>query len=280
MKRNILKNGLLTCAAIAAAFVGGVPAANAGLTVAPTIAVIAGRDRYADLSLINPDKEAAFYEVGWTFMKMEEGTGKYIDTDKSTTDFDLTKHIVVTPRRVTLPGKGVQKVRFGLRLNGEPPAPGDYRAHVTLASKPAESAPQQVDKQSDPSQPKKARVGVTINVGFSIPVVYRVGESTDTVEMGAVKTQINQTTKKIEVVIPVTKTKSAFGAMGAMNVYYKDELVGEVKNANIFPEITSRTFVVPLKVEKLAGGSLKIVYRDFDKKKDKILAEKTIPVAN
>lgn len=277
MKRTFFKTSFLAFTGIIAALLCCVPVANASLTIAPTIVIMKGRERYADISLINPDKSTETYDVDWVFMSMEEGTGSYKDSAGSITDFDLTKHLVVTPRRVTLPPDGVQKIRLGLRLNGEPPAPGDYRAHIKFGSKNATNDGKPLPKSNDSKEPKTS-VGVMINVGFSIPVIYRVGESTDKVEFGKITTDVNPKNKRIEVHIPTTKTKSMFGAMGAITIYYQDKIVGQIKNANIFPEITSRTFTVPLNVDKMSGGSLHVVYKDFDKEKDITLAETTIPV--
>ncbi len=274
MKR-FLKYSILACAGLISAFITFVPSADASLTITPTLVVIQGRDRFGDVSLVNPDKEAMTYDIGWSYTKMEEETGLYKNQDVSTTEFDLPKHLVISPRRVTLPPNSVQRIRLGLRLNGEPPAPGDYRGHLVMQGVTKAPVPE-VETKKDATQPSKTTVGVSINVGFSIPVVYRVGESTDKIDIGTVTTSVKN--GRIQLAIPVTKTKSTFGAMGALMVYYNDEMIGQVKNANIFPEISSRTFNVGLSKDKLSGGSLKIIYESFDKKKKEILAEKTVPV--
>lgn len=276
MIKRVLKYGVIACAGIASAFITLVPSANANLTITPTLVVIQGRERFGDVNLVNSDKDPMTYEIAWNYSKMEEGTGLYQDQPTSLTEFDLPKHLVISPRRVTLAPNAVQKIRLGLRLNGEQPPPGDYRGHLLLQGAQRNPAPGPEEKK-DPGQPSKATVGVSINVGFSIPVVYRVGESTDKIEIGKVTTAISKN-GRIEVSVPITKTKSAYGAMGALIIYHNDEMIGQVKNANIFPEISSRIFKVGLTKDKLAGGSLKIVYESFDKKKKEILAEKTVPI--
>lgn len=245
---------------------------QAAITITPTLVVIEGRVRYADVNLVNTGDNVGSYDVGWKFYKMEDGTGSYIHTDKATTDFDLTQNIVFTPKRVTIGPKQPQKIRLGLRLKGEPPAPGDYRAHLLL-----KEAPKGTSRQESPTG-RGAKIGVNVNVGFSIPVVYRVGESDATVQIGDVRTQINKKSGRIEAVVPTIKSQSSYGILGRLEIYYNNDLVGQVKNANIFTEARKRTYTVPLRLEKLSGGTLRIVYKDFHKEKDVILAEKTVPI--
>jgi P pilus assembly chaperone PapD len=246
-------------------------AASATITIAPTIVVIEGK-RYGDVSLINTGNNYASYQVSWTFYKMEEGTGYYEKTDKSLTDFDLTQHLALTPKRVTLGPKGVQKVRMGLRLKGEPPPPGDYRAHLNI-----QEVPQEKSAQENIPGKKGSNVGVSITVGFTIPVIYRVGQSDATAEIGNITTRINKSSK-IEAVVPITKSESKYGILGDLSIYYGDKVVGQIKNANIFSEVKARTFTVPLNVKELAGGSLRVVYSDYNIKKNKIYAEKSVPI--
>ena len=92
---------------------------RANVTITPTLVVIEGRDRYADLNLLNITGVPHTYAIGWRFMKMICEDGVYENAEKSLTDFDLTKNIVFTPKRVTIEGGGMQKIRLGLRLKGE-----------------------------------------------------------------------------------------------------------------------------------------------------------------
>lgn len=257
---------------------------RANVTITPTLVVIEGRERYADVNLINITGEPHTYGIGWRFMKMVGSGGAYMNLDKSLTDFDLTKNIVYTPKRVTIEAGGMQKIRLGLRLKGEPPAPGDYRAHLELVDVGTpDILPMQGPAPEDlPRQPtggeKQITAGVKVNVGFSIPVVYRVGESTAKPVIGTVTMAIDKAGRP-EVVIPVTKVGGeTFGVMGQIFIFYEGNRVGEVRNANIFPEIKERTYRIPLNVKKLSGGSLRIVYTDHDSSDKNIFAEKTIPV--
>lgn len=256
--------------------------AMASLTITPTMLVIEGRERYADVNLINSSDNPQSYAIGWRFYRQNEREGNYLNADKSTTDFDLTQNLVFTPRRVRLAPGDLQKIRLGLRLKGgEPPAPGDYRAHLELkeTSENLVAQPGQIQGQA---QQGRTSIGVKVNVGFSIPVIYRIGTPDVQAVIGDVKTQIDPATRQIQLVIPVSRkpANSKFGLLGHFKVYLGDAMIGEQKNANVFPEIATRVFKVPLKTMALNSGSVRIVYADYksDEKDKSVLAEKTMAI--
>lgn len=256
--------------------------AYAGVALTPTLLVIEGRSRYTDLSIINTSPQMNSYEMGWRFFRMTEKTGGYEDSDVSLTDFDLSKHLVFAPRRITLGPNSAQKVRIALRLNGETPPPGDYRAHFFIREMPKDSSTPQ-DNAADPAAQARASINVNINFGFTVPVIYRVGVSRDTAKMGTVKVGRNKKTKQIVVDVPVTKTKSAYGLLGKLAVFYKaadgkEKQIGSITNANIFPEITARKFEVVLNVDALPPGNLRVVLSERDSDPARIYDEKIIPV--
>jgi hypothetical protein len=251
--------------------------ASADVTITPTMVVIEGRDRFAEVHLVNITDKENSYELNWRFFSMEEGTGSYKGSEGPTTSFDLSQNIVSSPRRVTLPPNSSQKLRLALRLKGEPPAPGDYRSHLEI--KQAKDDTPYVDPQVpiDPQRPE-VQAGVRVRVGFSIPVIYRVGESNVVASIDNVRLQYNEKLKTNEAAVTISRNDSPYGTMGAIYLYHGDKQVGELKNANIFPEIKSRTFNVKLEKSEIRGGSLRVVYQDWKPHNNKILADKTIAV--
>lgn len=271
----------------------GAKPAQAIISIVPTLVVIEGRDRFAEMTLINTGDKTITYDIEWRFYRMNEGKvpgdgqATYIDADSSLTEFDLTQNIVYTPRRVTLPPKEAQKVRLSLRLAGEPPPPGDYRGHLSFrqVKDPGNAGPPQVAPETpDGRRGFNTRVGVGVSI--SVPVIYRVGESDASASIGDIELNYNQSTSRIEARVPVSRSESAYGTLGSIKVYYKppggaETLVGEVRNANIFPEINHRLFTAALKTENLAGGSLRVSYQYFDEKKKRPhYDEKIFPVGN
>ncbi len=267
--------GLLMMALMMVPFLTLPVPASATLSITPLIGFFEGRTRYVDVNLINTSDKRQDYEVKWRFYKMIEETGLYEEVAGSTTEFDLSKHLVYTPKRMSLGPSQTQKVRLALRLNGEPPAAGDYRAHLEFkqaTKKPSVPEPKEVNGK------KGANIGISMNVGFSIPIVYRVGESNVTPVIGDVSTKVNPNSGVIEAFVDVSKGNSPYGILGNLQIFYGDIKIGEVRNGNIFPEVTKRRFVVPLSAKNLSGGSLRIVYKHYDSANKTVFAEKTVPI--
>lgn len=252
------------------------PMADAGIAVTPTIVMIEGRNRYGDITVVNTGTDMTSYEMGWRFTRMVEGEGRYVNSDVSTTEFDVSKHLIFTPRRVTLGPSSAQKIRIALRLDGEAPPPGDYRAHFFVRELPGNAA-----IPSAPADKRQATIGVNINFGLTVPVIYRVGEPNDTAKIGTVSVSRDPDTGQIKLKVPVTKSPSGYSMLGRVGAYLvkdgKEKPIGGVANANIFPEINSRTFDVVLKVPSLDSGTLKVVYQDRDDR-DRTYDEKLIPI--
>jgi P pilus assembly chaperone PapD len=268
---------LWLCGLLAAIGVLASVPAYADLTILPTRVVFEGRDRFGEVTLINTGKEAKTYELGWSYYKMQPETGTYERVEKSLTDYDLAQHIVISPRRVTLQPNEKQKIRLALRPAADTP-PGEYRAHLVFRA-------QRDDKDgADTQGDGKAHVTINMNVGYSIPVFYSVGES----DAGAVIEALTLTranTGELLANIPVTRTGGAYSTHGYLEVYYtppggEEYLAGEVSNAHIFPEISHRIFQVRMKDSDMHGGTMRIVYRHFDKDRKLVYDQKTFPLAN
>lgn len=260
--------------------------AQANITITPMTVVIEGRDKYADVNLINTSDETKSYEIGWLYYRQKDESGSYEYLQSSPTPFDLADNIVFTPKRVTLPARSTQKVRLAVRLKGEPPAAGDYRAHLEFKQAGRSQGPVPPkpieDESGDPDKPK-VQLGVGVNIAFSIPVVYRVGESDAQAQVEDISLRVNPDTQKIEALVPIARTGGNYGIMGHLELFYQPRggaeiKVAELKNANIFPELSKRLFKMVLSVPTVSDGSLRVVLRDPQPQKNIIYAEKTINI--
>lgn len=271
MTLNLTKSRKYILGAVAAGLIGlAAWPALATIMVTPMIVVIEGRTRYADVNLINTAQTKESYTINWKYLEMTEGTGEYKEVTASTTPFDLAQNVVFTPRRVTIEPMGMQKIRLGMRLKGEPPAPGDYRAHLEITQ---DEKPQPVDAGENLKK-NEVKVGVAVRVGFSIPVIYRVGESDAVATIGDVTKHFDEKMKKNELAIPITRSGGPFGFYGHLIVKKGNTVVGEVRNANIFPEISQRVFKVILN-EDVAPGSVQIIFKHHDMKDETVFAQKS-----
>lgn len=248
--------------------------AHADLLITPTRVVLNEGDRYATLTLVNPGDKPQTYEMGWRYFKMQEEGDTYKPTDKSVTEFDLTKYIMFTPRRVTLAPGAKQKIRLRLSRPDNIP-PGDYRGHFEFAGV-KEPEPQ----VSLAKNAKKA--SVSINVGYTIPVVLRVGQPDVKITIDRVKFERNKVNGRLDAYVPLLRSGGPYGAMGYLYLIHvtsdgKEEVVGEIGNAHIFPEVNRRVVQVPL-TKDISGGKLKVVLYNFDTNNRFILAQNEFPL--
>lgn len=248
--------------------------AFADLLITPTRVFFDDRDRFAEVTLVNVGDKPKTYEMSWRFFKMKEVGPAYTPVSGAITEFDLSKHIVFTPRRVTLQPNAKQKIKLALRRPEVPIPPGDYHIHLGFASLP-DPVEQNKDNNSRP------RAMVTINVGYTIPVVLRSGPEDVTSKIGRIDVQRNQNSGNLKVIVPVSREGGPYSVLGHLFVYHiqngKEEVVGELSNAHIFPEVNKRIFEVAL-TKEISGGNLRVVMMHYDLEQQRIYAEETFPL--
>jgi len=250
----------------------------ASITITPNRLVFEDGDRFANVTLINTSDKTRTYNMGWEFFRMQESGSPYKPVKQSLTEFDLSKYVVFTPRRVTLTPGSKQKIRLALRRPADVPS-GEYRAHLFFKPIP-EKDDNIFQDESEGSQ--KSRATVTINVGYSIPVIFRAGQSDATLQIGDLSLDRNENNNALEAVINVTRQGGPYGLLGHLYVYHndagKERLVGQISNFHIFPEINKREAVVQLTQQDISGGTLRVVVKDYRADNDTVFAERTFPL--
>tara|TARA_B100001989_G_scaffold237413_1_gene200045 strand:+ start:355 stop:1161 length:807 start_codon:yes stop_codon:yes gene_type:complete len=247
--------------------------AKADLLITPTRVFFGERDRFAEVTLVNTGDEPKSYEMSWRFFRMKETGPAYTSVPEAITEFDLSKHIIFTPRRVTLKPNAKQKIKLALRRPEVIP-PGDYHVHLGFAS-----LPDPVEAEGD--QTGRPRAMVTINVGYTIPVILRSGQEDVTAKIGRIDIQRNPANGRLKVMTPVYREGGPYSVLGHLFAYHvkdgKEEIIGEVSNAHIFPEVNKRVFEIALRKE-IQGGAIKIVMMHYDLENQRIYAEETFPL--
>ena len=264
---------LIACMGVFLCAFLSVSKAYADITITPTRVVFEDRDRFSEVTLVNSGNKAETYDIGWQFYRMFEGReAPYELVESSVTEFDLTQHMVYTPRRVTLAPGAKQKIRLALR---RPPEvqPGEYRAHMTFKGV-------RDDLNTDGQAATTTSAAVKINVSYSIPVVFRAGEPDIAASIDNVSFQRNPNNGLLEALVTISRSGSPYGVLGHLFVYDPTgKVIGEISNAHIFPEIQTRIFKVPLTDESnISGGNIKLVLKHYSKDEGKIYAERLVPV--
>lgn len=249
--------------------------AKANITLLPTRVLFEEGDRFKEVTLVNTGDKTKTYEMSWNFFRMQEQNPPYTTADGPITEVDPSKYISFTPRRVTLQPGAKQKVKLVLRRPKDPLPPGDYHIHLRFAG----ITPPPIAGQDIPEEKKTV---VSINVGYTIPIVLRVGKSDVSAEIEPVTLKRNELNGRLNVMVPIKRIGGPYSVMGHLYVYHigqdgKEERVGEISNAQVFPEVGHRLIEVPL-IKKISGGSLRVILRNFDPNNNYILAEKIVPL--
>ncbi len=156
------------------------------LLVAPTRVVLEGRDRAAELSLINIGPAAATYRISFVHMAMTD-IGELKEIEKPAGVTTAEELIRYSPRQITLQPNVAQVVRLQVRKPAELPD-GEYRAHLLFRAVPREDA---APAQNVEAQAGKSGSGFNIKLtpiyGVSIPVIVRSGATSATASISDVR---------------------------------------------------------------------------------------------
>jgi hypothetical protein len=273
---------LLTRLLLVLALCGGlaVPAAIpafADIMIMPIRIVFSSRDRMQDITVFNSSNvQAGTYQLAWIYAaQTEEGAYKRLDVPLNP-ELDPETAILFSPRQVTLQPGGKQRVRLSLRRPANLPD-GEYRAHLYLKN---------TKKQSGGKMAANGiQIGVGMNVGLAVPVIIRQGAYDGAASIGPPQFIPGSADGKYPPKIKIDINRSGkFSTIGNVNVYWKSSQGGEEKliarqNAiNIFPEVSRRILKIPLKVDRVVGGTVRIVFEGDGPDKGITFDEKTFPV--
>ncbi|PCK00428.1 MAG: hypothetical protein COA45_01220 [Zetaproteobacteria bacterium] len=245
--------------------VGGSSVAHADILITPTRVVFGERDRFGVVTLANNGDKVSTYKISWRFFKMQEEGPAYKPLNQADMDYDVSKYIVFSPRQVTLQPGAVQKIRLALRRPADMPE-GDYHVHLGISTVPNDD-PDVVPTGNAKNGRPISRLGVEVNVGYTIPIIVRSGKVDVNSSIGRISLSRNQKNGFLKVAVPVHREGAPYSILGHLMVYHIDEngdetRVGEISNAHIFPEVDRRVFDVHL-IKDIVGGSLRIVMYDY-----------------
>ena len=248
--------------------------AQANILITPTQVVFDDRERFAVVTLANVTNNTVSYELEWKLFKMTEVKGTYEPVEFAP-EYDMSKLVFFAPRRVTLSPKGKQKIKLRFSRPSDIPD-GDYHVHLKFKSIPVE-----LDENNQPIEKSLVQVGV--KVSYTIPVVVRIGEAQVTAQIGQIGLDRDQNTGQLNMRLPVTRGEGAtHSILGHLRIYNdtgngEEVLVGEISNANLFPEVRQRVFSIPLKKE-VTGGTLRVELRHFKRDNNFVYAERSFPL--
>lgn len=254
--------------------------ADAALTISPLRIIFEGRTRSADVTLINTSQQTNTYRLGWVYNQMDE-FGKYTRVANTLTPaLDVGKHMIFSPRQVTLPPGARQRIRLSLRKPPDLPD-GEYRAHLVFQKLPNES---DSTTTSEDAPERGVTLSLKVLVGFSIPVIVRTGDYDATVDLTAPEFIPASPENKGVAQLGLTLNRTGkHGTVGRVVVSWDksdkpEKRIGLLNNVTIFPEMPKRYIRVDLNVPAVTSGNVTVTYYGDGPQRGVVLAEKTFPV--
>ncbi|MCK4945291.1 MAG: hypothetical protein KAS59_03410 [Alphaproteobacteria bacterium] len=247
----------------------------ADLTITPTRIVFLDRGRSAIIELLNITDRTNVYRMNWMEMKATE-SGRYemapID-DKNPNS--VGKMVIFSPRQVTIEPHGHQVIRLSLRRPADLPT-GEYRAHLSI-TRLAKNA---LRRKQDPNA-KDISMALSVNLGFSIPVIVRSGKDRD-LKISLSSPELKMKGTKPTLNMDINRDAGKFSSYGLVEVYWKpnkgkEQKIGTLNNIALYPELQKRRVNIPLD-QNPTDGKIKVVYLGKYESEGTKWAEKTFPI--
>jgi P pilus assembly chaperone PapD len=239
------------------------------LLVAPTRVVLEGRQRTAEITLVNIGPAAATYRISLVNLRMDkQGGTKQIEISGAEPGERFANDLIrFSPRQVTLEPHAAQTVRLQVRKPAEL-EPGEYRSHLLFRAIPA-GTPAATD-----TEPSTAlSVHLSIIYGVSIPVIVRQGETSAEATLSALELVPPAGAEKestLRFQINRTGNRSVYGDLAVTFVPAggKPRVVGLAKGIAVYtpnPERIAGIGLQTLPGVVLKNGLLRLVYTKQDK---------------
>lgn len=255
-------------------------AAGAGdLLVAPTGLIFKGRDRAAEVTLVNQSETESTYRLYLQDLRAKPD-GSYEEVAESEFLKNSAKNMLrFSPRQVTLRPHETQKIRVMVRKPAEL-REGEYRTHLFFRVVPPKDVGEFNIEQIENSG--KLVVNLVPAFGVSIPVVVQHGNVSAAARIGNVK--ISPDWKLIEMDIQRSGTGSVFGDV---MVQYQSPQggqavnIGELRGVKTLYPLESRHLILPLLLPQsgiASGGSISIQYRAPKEEGERVMTEQVVHV--
>lgn len=250
----------------------------ADLLVYPTRLVFEGTTRAAQLDLINNGKEAATYRVLLVNKRMTE-TGGFEDVKTPGPGEQFADTMLrYSPRQVVLAPGAAQSVRLSLRKPADL-VEGEYRSHLHFERVPDAGA------SPAPGAAAAGQLGVQLQVlvGVTIPVIVRHGATRASVTLS--DPQLHRATNgqpaALSFVLHRKGNRSVYGDLSASFTPQggAEQQVGKAGGVAVYtpnPLRRARLEVKPPAGMSLAGGTLRLTYRERPEDGGRLLAETSL----
>lgn len=237
----------------------------AGLLVAPTRVVFEGRQRSAQITVVNRGIATALFRISLVRMRMKpNGALEPITTPNPGEAFADTL-VRFSPRQVELEPQVPRTIRLLMSLPPDLPE-GEYRSHLLIREVPSENLPMAFD----PATGRQWQVRLTALVGTAIPVIVRYGRThADLSLFGAQleRPRFADAPPVLRVRLRRTGNQSVYGDVLVMHVPRSGQpvLAGAMRGLAVYTPDSSRAIAIPLvgiPQGRLSDGRLEIAFTE------------------
>ena len=255
--------------------------ALAELMLNPTRVVFVKNQRAAQVELINNSGEPATYRISVVNRRMSE-TGEFITITEAGPDEHFADAMLsYSPRQVTLQPGTAQVVRLLIR-KPDGLADGEYRSHLHFEKQAGAAELATSVEGTDQGTP---RIGVVLKtlIGASIPVIVRQGASEASVSLAQLALQAPAAGQAPMLAFRIERSgnSSVYGDLSAVFTPRGGaaQVVGKASGVAVYTPNPLRRAQLPLQAApgtRLAGGELRLTYRERPEAGGKLLAEASL----
>ena len=255
---------LATLAALLAA-----TGARAELLVAPLRQVITATTPVVRYQVSNPSDRFVEARVGWIDLSATpEGYGPADATVRPM--LSAAPYLVVSPARLRLEPGARAEVVVKLKKGTAIPS-GERRSHLLIETSPART----------PLRRASTGLEVDVGLGVSTPVILRSGQAAPVVKFEHSKLiRDDNGLLALETTLRNDGKFSAYGSLGASLAAGPGTLsLARIANIAVYPDAGARRLVIPLGLEHLPAGLLRVTFAGDGEFRGRVLAAKSFEVS-
>lgn len=261
-------------------FIAFATPASSDVMVSPIYTIFEGRQRSAEVTLVNTTNTTNVYRLEWSLTRQkEDGTYEKIEQLPEGT-IDPRTFVRFSPRQVTLLPQARQLVRLQLQKPADLPD-GEYRLHLNFKRLPNDE-----ELRAKRAQGQGMSLELRVTVGVSMPIVIRQGDYDSKAEIVDArfvhrKKPSGKEFREPELMVKVART-GKHGTYGRLRVFWqdgkKDIQIGTLNNFSIYADNGGRIGYVPLTQSQITTGTLRVVYEGDGPQRGKIFTEQYINI--
>ena len=257
-------------------------AERAKIMLLPTRVVMENNDRYTTVIIRNIGDATGDITVGLIDMEMQEN-GKVLEMGEGQSDpYSAIPHLRIAPRSMTLKPEDTQPVRIMLRKPSDLPA-GEYRSHLKIK---IENDNVEATEAKNEGENKESTISVKAKLAFTIPVIFRTGETTVSVKIDSPKLrQDAQGTPILDMALLHEGTRSVMGDFNIMQSVAGEapQIIKTFPGIPVYRSTARRQVEIPLSDlpagTDLSKGKLIISYTAQEKEGGMKLAEEELDLS-